>query len=297
MRNKMIKVNKTYGSPPGVLTKKGCYDKIKRAVNATNGSDKIYNGNHYKEEQVTTQLNIIYNKKCAYCESFSAHVAPLQVEHYRPKAKVIDLTSPNPNGYYWLGCEWSNLLLACSKCNGSNAKGNNFPILGNRILNDSPFNHLGHFNRTHLIADRSPLIDEQPLLLNPEIDYPEQHLHFRYFGKISGLTKKGHISINIYKLNRNPLFKRRQEIVNGYVSQLKRILFRYEAEYYTSEGFENILKDFFRDIKSINISKQEYILWRQYISNNFSKCILQRVPLIYRHDIGKVFILYKQGKL
>lgn len=291
----MIKVTKNYGSPPGVLTRKGCYNKIKRAVDATSGSDKIYNGNHYKHQQITTKLKEIYHHKCAYCESFSEQVAPLQVEHYRPKAKVKDSSTPNPNGYYWLGCEWSNLLLACSKCN--NAKGNLFPISGNRVFHDSPFNHLGHFNRTHLIANRPPLIDEQPLLLNPEIDFPEQHLIFRHLGTLDYLTTRGKKSINIYKLNRGPLIKSRATIVNNYVEQLKIILFKAKRGDYTTKGYRNSLRELFEQIEYTNIRTQEYILWRWHIFNNFADCILTRIPSHYRRNIGKVFILYKQGKL
>ena len=62
----MIKVTKDYLNPPEVLTRVGCKTKIKRAVTTLNGRDEIYNGKHYKHVQVTTSLNILYNKKCAY---------------------------------------------------------------------------------------------------------------------------------------------------------------------------------------------------------------------------------------
>jgi uncharacterized protein (TIGR02646 family) len=293
----MIKVTKDYSSPPEVLTRTGCYSKIKKAVNSTNGHDSIYNGNHYKHEQVTTKLKTIYNKKCAYCESFSEHVATLQVEHYRPKAKVVDLTSPNPNGYYWLGCEWSNLLLACSKCNGKSAKANNFPISGTRRLNDTPFNSQNIFIRTNLLADSSFLTSEQPLLLNPEIDIPEQHLTFRHLGIIEGITLKGKYSVRIYTLNRGDLFKYRQEIVNKYVNQLKMILYKAKKWDYSSAGYKNTLKELFEEIEYTNIKTQEYILWRWYLFNSFADCILTRISVSYRRNIGKAFILYKQGNL
>lgn len=289
----MIKVIKDFESIPSALTKNGCYNKIKRAVTALDGN--IYDGYYYKDETVTTSLNSIYNQKCGYCESFSNHVATLQVEHYRPKAKVTE--DKNHKGYYWLGCEWSNLLLACSKCNGKGAKGNFFPILGNRIQNGTPFDDAGIFIRTSLIADRPSLINEKPLLLNPELDYPEQHLTFRYLGSLDGLSVKGKKSIDIYRLNRDSLLKRRQEIVDRYVKQLKRILFKAKRGDYNPKGYKNTLRELFEEIEYTNIKTQEYILWRWHIFNHFSDCILSRISVTYRRPIGKAFILYKQGKL
>lgn len=289
----MIKVIKDYKSIPTALTKKGCYSKVKRSITALDGN--IYDGYYYKDVTVTTQLNTIYNHKCAYCESFSDHVAPLHVEHYRPKAKVTE--DSNHKGYYWLGCEWSNLLLACSKCNGKGAKGNFFPILGTRVLHDTPFNHLGKFNRINLFADSLLLTKEQPLLLNPELDSPEQCLTFRHLGHLEGLSLKGRKSISTYRLNRNALLLRRQDIVNKYVGQLKRILAKAKQGDYKSDGYINTLRELFEEIEYTNIKTQEYILWRWHIFNNFSDCVLSRISVAYRQHIGKAFILYKQGKL
>ncbi|CAA6803023.1 MAG: Unknown protein [uncultured Aureispira sp.] len=289
----MIKVIKDYKSIPSALTKKGCHRKVKRAVTTLDGN--IYDGYYYKDLTVTAQLGSIYNHKCGYCESFSNHVATLQVEHFRPKAKVTEDSSHK--GYYWLGCEWSNLLLACSKCNGKGAKGNFFPILGNRVLHDTPFNHLGEFNRITSLANSSFLANEQPLLLNPELDAPEQCLTFRYLGSLEGLNLKGRKSISTYKLNRNDLFLRRQDVVNKYVGQLKRILAKAKRGDYENNGYKNTLRELFEEIEYTNIKTQEYILWRWHIFNNFSDCILSRISAAYRRHVGKAFILYKQGKL
>jgi len=291
----MIKVAKDFSTPPKILNKKSCYNKTKKAVKSKNGS--VYKGYYYRHEQVTTELKAVYNKKCAYCESFSEHVAALQVEHYRPKAKVDDKQTPSPNGYYWLGCEWSNLLLACSKCNGRSAKANNFPIQGPRVYDANPIDEQGDLDRNNLFANKAPLIEEKPLLLNPEIDNPEEHLTFQYLGKIKGLSEKGEISIKIYTLNRDDLVVLRQKIVDEYVEQLKVILLKANRNDYTPTGYQNTLKELFEKIEYTNVKTQDYILWRWHIFNNFSASILSRINESYRPNIEKAFNKYKRGLL
>jgi uncharacterized protein (TIGR02646 family) len=153
----VIKVAKSYEKPPAALLSGNCTQQIKEAVEKKSG-DK-YSTNYYRHEEVLTRLKEnIYHGKCAYCESKSEHVAPLQVEHFRPKGglKKEKTGDENHKGYYWLGNEWSNLLLSCSKCNGQNAKGNRFPISGVRVYDDSPFDSNGNFDRQRLIPTKPP---------------------------------------------------------------------------------------------------------------------------------------------
>jgi len=70
------------------------------------------------------------NNKCAYCETKIGGVdQPGDVEHFRPKGRIIDESGkpvtikddkgndiPHP-GYYWLAYDWRNLLIACKTCN------------------------------------------------------------------------------------------------------------------------------------------------------------------------------------
>ncbi|MDX9669008.1 MULTISPECIES: endonuclease [unclassified Pseudomonas] len=144
--------------------------------------------NTYRKDSVKTQLYAIFHGKCAYCETFYPAVAPVDVEHYRPKGAVgQDATHP---GYWWLAMAWENLLPSCIHCNRLNkhatpklstqlvelladgtgfsdqhkattGKGNHFPILGLRA--------------TPASRDCST---EYPLLLNPCLDDPQEHLAF-----------------------------------------------------------------------------------------------------------------------
>ncbi|HDS0927406.1 TPA: endonuclease [Pseudomonas putida] len=142
----------------------------------------------YRKDSVKTQLHTLFHGKCAYCETFYPAVAPVDVEHYRPKGAVNqDVTHP---GYWWLAMDWDNLLPSCIHCNRLNqhvtprfstqlveltadsrafsnqhtvttGKGNHFPILGVRATPTS--------------RDYSA---EYPLLLNPCVDDPQEHLAY-----------------------------------------------------------------------------------------------------------------------
>ena len=103
--------------------------------------------------------------KCAYCESRIEINQPGDVEHYRPKGSVAE--SPDHPGYWWLASDWDNMLTSCANCNrvrshaGERAgKGNRFPLADEAKRAFTP----------------GAEVDEDPLLLNPCLDSPEQVL-------------------------------------------------------------------------------------------------------------------------
>lgn len=69
----------------------------------------------YKTDGVRKRLDELFHGKCAYCESFYASTAPVDVEHYRPKGAVHEDAAHQ--GYWWLGMDWDNLLPSCIDCN------------------------------------------------------------------------------------------------------------------------------------------------------------------------------------
>ncbi|QRQ78327.1 HNH endonuclease family protein [Glutamicibacter protophormiae] len=68
---------------------------------------------HYNTYEIKRDLLSMSHMKCAYCET-KISMGFLEVEHYRPKGNVDDLTH---SGYWWLALEWSNLLPSCPPCN------------------------------------------------------------------------------------------------------------------------------------------------------------------------------------
>jgi uncharacterized protein (TIGR02646 family) len=133
----------------------------------------------YKADEVKRRLEELFHGKCAYCESFYASQAPVDIEHYRPKGAVEG--APDHPGYWWLGMEWSNLLPSCLDCNRrrkqkapdhigdlnllykatQSGKKDSFPVAGARA-----------------VAENAELAAEQALLLDPTRDDPSAHLTY-----------------------------------------------------------------------------------------------------------------------
>lgn len=141
-------------------------------------------------------LEKLFHGKCAYCEGKYSAGSWLDVEHYRPKAKVTVYNEPVAHpGYYWLAYNWKNLLLACPKCNRGGGKTGEFPIDGNRAMKPG-----------------DSLEEEIPQLLNPIVDtHPEKHLIFGINGIIAGKTERGDATVSICNLNREELQAARQQ--------------------------------------------------------------------------------------
>lgn len=141
--------------------------------------------------------------KCAYCER---RKRILHAEHYRPKHSVRDAVNQpvekpmedgevaSHPGYYWLAYDWQNLLPACDDCNtiirrddGYVGKGTRFPLADEELRAWGPDDDLSA---------------EQPLLLNPCMDRPEQHLDIDLrTGLMHGKTERGRTSRDLLGLN------------------------------------------------------------------------------------------------
>lgn len=202
----------------------------------------------YKKEEVKRRLEELFHGKCAYCESYYAGQAPVDVEHYRPKGSVEGVG--DHDGYWWLGMEWTNLLPSCIDCNRrrkqktptqvgdvnvlhktmSTGKKDCFPVAGTRAANEA-----------------ANLALEEPILLDPTRDNPEQHLHYwiedgqgsglilpkalgaqgQQLAPVDpdiaalaakatalGLSVKGAVSIQVYGLNRLRIVQERTALLN-----------------------------------------------------------------------------------
>jgi uncharacterized protein (TIGR02646 family) len=164
-------------------------------------------GNHefdaaiYGSKGVKDQLKRVFKHKCAFCESKIGHGAHFDVEHYRPKFH-----------YYWLGYEWSNLLLSCQICNRDYKK-TQFPLHNEKNRITAPPCHAsGNLNRS-ACAIRHVNTIEEPLLIHPALDDPKTHLKFLANGSVEGTTIEGVTSIEVYGLKRHALIDARKEMV------------------------------------------------------------------------------------
>lgn len=203
--------------------------KSLQAILADGNADKvsgdiymgIYSLQGERRSEVREFLNEIYFDKCAYCELLNHP----EVEHYRPKGRVTE--APDHGGYYWLCYEYSNLLPACHDCNAVNGKLNQFPVGGTRVL--QPVLLLaGNLDPAHSAASGGFLLAEQPLLLHPEIDHPQNFLAFEwavdgvgiYIKGIDGEQGRGEVTIRICDLNRKYLRLSRDLEIAGFIKNL-----------------------------------------------------------------------------
>ncbi|CAN2042739.1 putative ATPase AAA-type core domain-containing protein [Candidatus Magnetomoraceae bacterium gMMP-15] len=194
----MIKVNKDYEDAPAILKSANVTKLIDRAL-TTEKSEREFRSIIFTHPTVKERLHRIYNNKCAYCESKVINYS--EIDHYRPKKY-----------YYWLAYEWSNLLLVCKKCNMF--KLNKFPIIDEQQRVLSP-----QKQKNEWVADSKSFLAEKPLLLNPEIDNPEDYLAFYPDGRIYAIDGniRGNTTIDILNLNREDLILSRKKLVNEYL--------------------------------------------------------------------------------
>lgn len=208
--------------PPEVLVTKG-EEEILLAIEyyrKKTNHKKAYKFSVYKTKEVVKVLNERFAYKCAYCESFYGATQPVDVEHYRPKAAVLE-GRKKLLGYYWLAADWKNLLPSCTDCNRlrkhprpdgtvvTSGKGNRFPISNPKQRATAPGEHTR----------------EKPLLLHPYEDDPAEHLQFTRDGMVIPRkgSRKGRVSIDVYGLFRPLLALARRERLTLILARMKAV--------------------------------------------------------------------------
>jgi uncharacterized protein (TIGR02646 family) len=177
--------------------------------------DKINNGEaleksdlkRYNSPELREFLKKIFSGNCVYCEREGC-----EIDHYRPKGKVEEEDEKH-SGYYWLSCEITNFLWVCGTCN--KAKKAKFPIKGKRVFRHSE-------NQIDQRINSKRLRQEEPLLLNPLIHSPEDHLRVNYSGGIVPVknSEKGEKTIEVCKLDRETLIHTRKKIIDNFFGRL-----------------------------------------------------------------------------
>lgn len=130
----------------------------------------------YRHPEIREALIRLFRGKCCYCEGKINHVDWGHIEHFRPQSRFPEFTF-----------EWSNLLLACSVCNGN--KGDQFP----EATQGGP-------------------------PLNPCADEPSHHLTFFYdpqtkLATVLAKDGRGEVTRDLVKLNREDLRAHRSNFV------------------------------------------------------------------------------------
>lgn len=148
----------------------------------------------------------IFHGKCAYCEITLTNNQPGDVEHYRPKGRVVgddlkpvkvrydDLGEMEHPGYFWRAYDWDNLLPSCIDCN----RRRNHLTVDGRVA-------AGKADRFPVKGPRARWAEEEaqeePLLVNPSREDPAEHFVFNTDGTISARTSAGETTLDLLGLN------------------------------------------------------------------------------------------------
>jgi len=269
----MIKVTKDYTKIPEGLTSERAEEKRKTLLRE--GNKHEFAAGYYAHNTVKEGLKEIYNNKCGYCESKDSASAALQVDHYRPKKELKGDTGHT--GYYWLAYEWTNLIYSCARCN--RAKSSHFPlhIEGSRL--GKPQN-----DRSEWLANSNTFKNEKPLLINPELDNPDEHLEFTRDGDVKEKTGSpmgmGQKSIDVYGLQREDLRiarKKLADLFNNFIrDQLEMVYDKLKnGELKDKESFDFLLelgfKTTIKNIRALSAPENEYSRLGWYMHHSFKE--------------------------
>lgn len=238
----MIKLERPNGSIPDGLLAAGLRERRENRKALAAGVELNFEA--YRAKSVRQRLAEIFGRKCVFCESSLLGTQPGDIEHYRPKGKIandVELpfkpkpakrskrgaanNAPVHDGYWWLAAEWSNLLISCADCNRPREQedyDNHRRVIGKSNF----FPIAAHSAR----AQRAGALQgEVPLLLNPCLDDPDDHLVFRDDGavepvKVNGeVCKKGEASIHYLGLVRAELLQARARHGRNVMSCIRHI--------------------------------------------------------------------------
>jgi uncharacterized protein (TIGR02646 family) len=262
-------------------------------------SDSIYRDSYNTADgvrsKVEDQLAIAYKNKCAYCE----RICKADIEHYRPKKGVLD--DPTHPGYYWLCYEWSNLVPSCITCNREGAKHNHFPIIGVRVTTPTllPDSNL---DLASCKAYNTPLLDEVPFLLHPEVDRPEDFFTFKLDPRGEGIrivgidpSGRGQRTIEICLLNRKEIkLDRVERVVDEFKDAIHSLFAQHESGEITESQLADMIIQNIRLLKQRSLSDDKtHTYLRKHIvasSNNF-KAIL--IPFLRKNVQNIVLEAYR----
>jgi uncharacterized protein (TIGR02646 family) len=209
----MIAIVKDFEAIPKIVFYKPRVEAFEK--NKTTGK-YCSSDNLYKPDKIKVALDLIYHRKCAYCEK-SLKDADRHVEHYRPKVP-----------YFWLAFSWDNLLIACKKCN---------ELTNNQFTEYLEGTQLEYNNETLETAQsqiQSYNLIEKPLIINPEQETEASlKMHFSFdlkAAKIVVISPQMTATIEVCQLNRKELVELREDELVKLKNHLQQDLYTWKTQ-------------------------------------------------------------------
>lgn len=268
-------------------------------------SDKsFYKSEHYGHDNVRDALNAIYHGKCAYCETKIEPVATAPIDHYRP-VNTYEGQYPNGQrqdheGYYWLGYEWTNLVLSCPACNGTKSSKFHLRNPAARVTH-APDLIVNLPNYPEHSVNSVSLLIEDPLLINPERVDPDEHLTVNYYGLLEPINNSpyGQATIEICDLNWDPLYACRLKVMADIIDKINTELYeRYRRDDLAStEGqFKYRLFRVFGEILQRTMKTEQYNMVGRCMIEKFEDLILPDIEDLYQRKVMRYFIEFLQTR-
>ncbi len=259
----MFKINKDLNNIPVSLLSSKTHTKRQDHIAAGHYIQKASYNEYYKKEDIKEALEKIHYNKCAYCEVW---VEELHVEHYRPKSI-----------YYWLAYSWDNLLLACPTCNKK--KLHNFPCINGNHINIpkdiNPDDETKTNRRKFNLLSAKLNHQEQPSLVNPELESSQGKLQFGENGTIESSDARYIATIELCQLNRKKLTERRKKIFDDLINKIRAELVTSNSQ---QEQQKNISK-IFSDVKKDSLDREkDFTSLLIYIFENLSEIAKKITP-------------------
>lgn len=227
----------------------------------------------YRQPYVKDELERIFSKKCAYCESRYIVTQPVDVEHFRPKA-AVKVGREKRLGYYWLASDWSNLLPSCIRCNRSNT----YLMPNNKKVTMGKANLFPLQDETKRASKPGEERNEKPLLLNPCHDDPSKHLKFTKDGVVTPVVNrrgdasaKGEKSIHIYGLCRPELVEERAKHAKSILAQIVRVkdALANSQKYPQDQNFEQVFDRELAVLEDFLKPNQPYVALARQLTADF----------------------------
>ncbi len=233
-------------------------------------NEHLYKGERYSiKKKYYINPKGYFKGKCIFCEQIIYRDQYGDMEHYRPKASVKELDNKpikilingheqDHPGYYWLAYDWQNLLPSCKLCNGPYTD----------IVSQKPIGKRNYFPVRGFRAEKpGDEVREEPLLINPIFENPEQSMKMLDSGELKGLDDKGGMSIRILGLNDRDLPSAR---IEEYTSALNLLRLK-GSELFNSPSLSG-LDDFLKAIRRIKEGYFKFtIAGRKAIADYFTK--------------------------
>ena len=256
------------------------HNKLIESERSSEIKDKLYKG----QKKVYINPNGPFHGKCAYCEQKIFADQHGDLDHFRPKNRVIDEKTGKPitiiedgkiknhPGYYWLVYDWKNLLPSCILCNRPSSQHSLKPI-GKR-----DFFPVKGFRAVHPGEE----IKEKPLLIHPVFDNPEDHLEINDLGIFSSKNNsiRGKMCIKIFGLNVRGLPDMRKKTYTNVKMKMDCLFQLLSPDRAKNETIKNLINEI-REIRNgveeftvaarkaiVDYKKDNPFIWKLLMDNN-----------------------------